>query len=312
MVNLQIEAFNPTKAELLESVSKYESLEIKGVEDSEGYNIVDVARKDLKRKRVEIQKTGKSLREDAIAFQKKVITVEKELIGIIDPVETKLENKLKVIDDLIFIEKRKELLPMMREKLATVDCIVEDSFLQLMDDNKFYEFFMAKKEEFLAKKELELKAEQEKAKRLAEIEQAKKEAEKQAREDAERKAELEKMKLENEKKELEQAKLKSERDAELAKIKAEQDAKQAMELAILKHQEEIKQIEALRLKKEADDKAKAESDRIAKELEEAKKLKEKNVNLWLSENGYDNSAKFIVQHFDTEIKLFELKSTFKK
>jgi len=59
-------------------------LKINGVDDKAGYELVKKARLDLKEKRVLITKTGKAMREQALSFQKAVISKEKELVAIVE------------------------------------------------------------------------------------------------------------------------------------------------------------------------------------------------------------------------------------
>ena len=94
MEKLDIEKFNPTKAEIVALAEKYKSLTIKGVDDKQGYALVDEARKELKKVRVKIAKDGKLLRSEAVDFQKAVIAKEKDRPGI---------------PKLIFIEDGKKL-----------------------------------------------------------------------------------------------------------------------------------------------------------------------------------------------------------
>lgn len=70
MENLNIEKFNPTKAEIARVVEESKALVIDGPKDVAGYKKVNEARIQLKQMRVRIQKTGKELRADAVAFQK--------------------------------------------------------------------------------------------------------------------------------------------------------------------------------------------------------------------------------------------------
>ena len=98
MESLNIEKFSPKKAELIALADKSKGLVINGVDDKIGYSLVHDTRMELKRARVEIAKTGKNLRADALSFQKAVIEKEKELIAIIEPVEKDLELKQEAIE----------------------------------------------------------------------------------------------------------------------------------------------------------------------------------------------------------------------
>ena len=102
-----IEKFNPTKSELLLMADKYKNLTIKNIDDKEGYMAVYQARLELKKARVNLKKNGKAAREEALAYQKSVIALENELVGIIEPLEKDLEAKQAVIDKEIEKNKRK-------------------------------------------------------------------------------------------------------------------------------------------------------------------------------------------------------------
>lgn len=261
-MELNIEKFNPTKAELLVLADKAKGLVINGIDDMEGYQLVHKQRMELKNTRVQITKLGKSYREEAIAFQKAVIEKEKELVGIIEPIELDLQSKQDTID----LEKEKlqraALLPERKFKLVAVNVEMSDDEILGMDDNQFEAFYNQKNGELLQARELRIKAEQEKIdtenKRIADekrIEEAKKEAEAKAKEQAAK-------------------------DAELAKLKAEQEKEAAV------------QAERDRQAREEAAKAKVEADKIVKEKAEQAKLEsEKKYQKFLKENGYTEKTK---------------------
>jgi hypothetical protein len=234
MENLNLEKFSPKRAELQELSQKYLNLEIKGIDDKPGYLAVDEARKELKRKRVKITKTGKELRSEALAFQKAVIAREKELVEIIEPVELSLSEMQKKIDDEKEKIKRIELLPERKEKLEKINVKIEDDFILLMDDGKFESFYNEKKAEYLEEKERLIREQEEKMKREQEIEEAKKqarvEAEKQAEaerkraiEEERRKAQEEKEKIIREQEEKERARVEAEKQAEAERERKEKN-----------------------------------------------------------------------------------------
>lgn len=82
-------AFAETKAALA-TLAK-QSASIVTITNTAGLQECHAARMSLKNTRVEIGKRGKEAREDATAFSKAVIAKEKELIGIIDPEESRLQ-----------------------------------------------------------------------------------------------------------------------------------------------------------------------------------------------------------------------------
>ena len=213
--DLNIEKFNPTRAELNMKVERYKSLTINGVDDKTGYALVDTARKDLKQSRVDITKKGKELRDDANKFSRAVIAKEKELVGIIEPLEKELKAKQDEVDLIKAKEERKILLPERQEKLESINLELSDDEILEMDSDTFSEFFNGKKMEYLEAKENERLEEQREKNREQELEDARKEGEARARIEAEHEAE--RVKAEAKEKE-EQA----ERDR-LAKIKQEEE-----------------------------------------------------------------------------------------
>lgn len=190
--DLNIEKFNPTVKELTALAESYSRLEIKGVDDTAGYKAMDAARKKLKETRVRIEKDGKLLRADALEFQRKVIAKEKELIGLIEPIEIELSMKQKRINDEKEMIRRKKLMPERVARLLSIGVTISEETLLFMEDEKFAAYFNSKNAEFLAEKERKLKAEKEEAERKQREEQEKIDAEK-------RKIEEEKARIEAEK-----------------------------------------------------------------------------------------------------------------
>ncbi len=81
--------FVERKAELLTLVKQSER--IADITNVPAYQECHAARMRLKNTRVEIEKAGKVAREDATAFSKAVIAKEKELVGVIEPEESRLQ-----------------------------------------------------------------------------------------------------------------------------------------------------------------------------------------------------------------------------
>ncbi len=82
-------SFDETKAKLSELAAK--SGRIVEITSAPGYQEAHRARMDLKNTRVEVQRRAKDAREDATAYSKAVIAAEKELIGVIEPEESRLQ-----------------------------------------------------------------------------------------------------------------------------------------------------------------------------------------------------------------------------
>lgn len=80
--------FDALKAEVSKQALQY--ADITAIENKAGRDQVHAAAMTLKGKRVEIQKRAKEVREDAVAFQKAVISKGEELAAIIEPEEKRL------------------------------------------------------------------------------------------------------------------------------------------------------------------------------------------------------------------------------
>jgi len=270
MEKLDLEKFNPQKAELTKIVSEMKDLTIKGVDDKEGYLAVDTARKNLKAIRVKITKTGKDLRAEALSFQKAVIAKEKELVEIIEPTEKMLADQQEKIDNEKERIARMELLPSRKEKLATIGITeISDDEILIMDFNQFDEFYNNQKEIYLAEKEAKIKEAEEK--RQAELA----EQERKNKEEADRLAQ-EKRDAETRKKAEDEAREQAKKDIELAKAKSDQEAQERARIA---KEEADRAIQAEKDRAEADkkkaiqdekDKAEAEKQELIKKQEKEK------------------------------------------
>ena len=297
MDNLNLEKFNPKKAELEVVVNKYRELQIAGIEDKAGFLAVDIARKDLKGKRVEIQKTGKELRADAIAFQKKVLLVEKDLVSIIEPEELILKDKQDVITKEKTMIARKEQLPVRKEKLAEFSVVVDDAFLLELDDIEFNDYMVGKQKEYLENKAAELKEQEDKLKAAKDMQDTIDAAAEKTRQEEAEKAKLAAQKVE-------QDKIDKEREHELALKKLEDEKAQATQA----REDELKRLEqekidAVRLEKQKaidakialeQEQASIEAEKVAKQL---KLEKQKAYTTFLAKYNFvdDGSFKIIVE-----------------
>lgn len=95
--------FESAKAELAELATK--SKDITTITNKAGYDECHAKRMALKNRRLDIQRAGKAAREDAQAYSKAVIAVEKELVELIDPEESRLQALQKAWDDARELER---------------------------------------------------------------------------------------------------------------------------------------------------------------------------------------------------------------
>lgn len=91
-------SFDFSEAFVLEMKTKADALTILGVDDKEGYNAVNEARKLIKEKRVQVEKKRNELNADALAYQRTVNAEAKRITAMLEPIEQELTAKTKVID----------------------------------------------------------------------------------------------------------------------------------------------------------------------------------------------------------------------
>lgn len=311
MNDKELEKFDPNVAELTRLADQYKGLTIKGPDDEEGYKAVHAARVELKKARTKIQKTGKELRAEAIAFQKAVIAKEKDLIALVEPVEKQLAEEQAKTDAERLRIKRRDVLPARMEKLAAVGATPSEEMILDMDDAAFDAFYNEVHADYLARKEAEMKAEEERKAREAE-EAARKERE---RIEAEERAAREKVEAEKRAAAEEAAKKEAElkaREEELARKEREAEEARAAEEAEKKRQAEL---EAAR--KEAEEKAAREAEEKAKrEAEEAERKKKEDAaklerdhkyQTFLAKHGYNEDPNsFMVVAIDGGVALYKM------
>lgn len=289
--NLQIEQFNKIKSDSLLIVEQVKDLTIKGLDDKKGYEAVRAGKMRLVKQRTFITEERKNITRVFDKLKKDVMTMEDDLLKIMEPTEKILAERQKAIDDEKERLNRLKTLPERKELISKIELEINDEFILLMSDAQFQEFYNIKKDEYLTEKENELKAEQEKQR----IQKEENERESQRLIDVEnaRKEEAEKAKIQ-----AEIDKINAEKEKEIALKKAEADKQIAIENEKRKAEAEKQKLineqnrkEAERLKKIEDDK-KADEDKLKKEKEEAEKLEKKNKYInFLKINGYTEKNK---------------------
>lgn len=259
---MEIQEFSPAKAEIQAALLEVEGLTIAGVEDEAGYEAVKVGRKRLGDMRNKITKFGKGQREEAIRWQKEVLRQEKELVALIEPVESKLKAELERIDEEKKRKEREILLPIRKTMLAEIELELTDDEIVGYDEKEFAIFFQERKMQYLEAKERARKEEEDRKKREEELEQARKEAAENAKKEAEEKAE---------------------RDKILAAEKAEKDKQDAIDK--IKRDQEEKERKEKQAREQAikDEEARLENERKEQERNE----KNRKYKAWLRENGVE-------------------------
>jgi hypothetical protein len=145
-IEVALQKENITDKVILRLKTDYLGLKINGLNDKEGFKIVEDARKECKDLRVLAEKTCKVGREYAIKVQKEWIAKEKEITGAISEVENYLaeqSNKIKEEQKRIEFEADQlTKLPQRKDKLASIDIVMEDAELLKIDDTQFNNLFV--------------------------------------------------------------------------------------------------------------------------------------------------------------------------
>jgi hypothetical protein len=281
-----------TFEDLAELDKRYRAIIVTGTDDNANYKAAHAARMELVHFRSNITKGGKALRDEANAFSKLVISIEKKIVDRVTPIEDHLLAQEKIVDDekaRIKAEadaKEAARIKARLDKLYAIGCVFRGQFFELPFTNEYTVMhgevtlssdaqFLVIAEKFqilvnnehirLEKEKIEKKQEEE---RLAAIreEQAKKQKaldeQFAVQQERERKIKADQEKIEREKQRL--------IDEEVARKKKIQDEKDKAE-AEKKRKEELE-----KAKKEAaakaikDAEAKAERERIAAEKKAAR------------------------------------------
>lgn len=270
LVTQELKKFTVTDAAIAAMSEKFMALTIKGLEDKAGYERVRESRLLVKSKRVEVEKTRKTLKEDSLRFGRMVDAEAKRITSLLEPIEAHLESEETRIDEeKARIKKeeedRKQAVLNARIELLTGYGRQGDLLsVAILPEDQFQAEVEKAKSEFEAAK---AKAAEEERKKKEEAERLAKIAEEQ---EAER-ARLAAIAKEQEEKEAAFRKREEAIEAEKQALKAAEEAK----IAEAKRQEELEQA-----RKEAAGKAKAEAEleaklKAEKEAEEQRLAKEK-------------------------------------
>lgn len=211
MENLELQKFDKGKAELTKLANSYKNLKIEDINDDFGYEQVKRAKDDLVKERGLLERLGKSMRDNFTKVNREIMKKQKDIIGIVEPVELELKSKLKAIDDEKIKLQRMNYLEDKKNSLKEIDLELLDDEILSYSDGEFITFFNEKKTEYLEAKQQKI---DDTEKKIQE-DKDRKEFEKQAKIDADKRA---KRDLEDEKQnekeadEMEKIKLKAKKE----------------------------------------------------------------------------------------------------
>lgn len=315
----QVLSFDETKAKLADLA--VQSVRIVEITNPAGYQEAQRARVELKATRVDIQKRGKAAREDATAYSKAVIEAEKELVGVIEPEESRLQalqdawDAAREAERQAKIDAERERVDTIQKRIAAIRALpsvagrgssqIEETLSIAEKDigDDFQEFTeSAKAAQAEAIETLRGMIDAAKASEEAERVRV---AEEQARAEAMRieaeklaaeRAELERLRAEQaERERIERAARDAELAAERAKIEAERAELRAAQEAQLKAEEDARRAEIER-QREADRIARHEAEAKAKEEREARAAAEQErIAMAISNATLTESAREAVE-----------------
>jgi len=220
-MELNIEKFDPTSAQLNQLAEKSRAIVVKDITDKEAVEVAKRQRLELRGARVAIEKTGKDMRDDANKFAKAVIAKEKELIAIIKPEEERLKDIEEQAKNYEEAERRNAELPKKKEVLNSLGAEMSDEEILALDDFAFDARINAIKAELLDKQREELEAKERAIKEVEEEKKREEEAEKRAKAKLEREQKEEAERKEREAKQAEERKI-----AEQKKLEADKKYKE--------------------------------------------------------------------------------------
>lgn len=85
--------FSPSDVAIAQLADAYMPLTIRAIDDSEGFSAVHAARMVVKGHRVDVEKTRKKLKEDALVYGRLVDGEAKRLTGLLEPIEAHLQEE---------------------------------------------------------------------------------------------------------------------------------------------------------------------------------------------------------------------------
>jgi hypothetical protein len=288
--NTSILNFDPIKAEVSALVENIKKTVIIQPGNITGYELMKSNKSVLQKKRKWVCDTFKADRDFHTKHNNLNREKEKEILSLINPLETELGDKISAIDEAKKIERRKLELPERQERLATINAVFSDDVLLAMDKADFESFFTEQKSLYLEEKE----------RKMAE-EQAKIETEKKRLADEEENARLRDIAVAKAKEESDLAAKTALANAEKEKIEAQvradkekADAILALELKAAKEKQDLidsqKAKDDARIAKEIADKAKADKEKADAEEAQRQLESKKKYQKFLADNNYNDET----------------------
>lgn len=217
-ITKQIVVYDISEQVIFDLQTKAKTLEIKSIDDKEGYNLVDVTRKEAKKLKIEVENRRKELKADALAFGRLVDSEAARYSKPLEEAEAILSEKQKKIDEekerIKLANEQEAKLPIRKLLLSEFTIKQNDEEIKVLSDLDFQALI----QKLVAERQAKIQAEQE---RLI-AEERKKEQEKLANERLKLEAERKAFELEQEAKKQKDIKGEQER---INALKKEKDGK---------------------------------------------------------------------------------------
>lgn len=123
-IGSELQKYDITDAAISAMASQYMQLIISGIDDRAGLAAVHEARMVVKGKRVEVEKTRKSLKEDALRYGRSVDAEAKRITALLAPIEVHLqgqEDKIAAIKQAIMAEEEARVRAAEEARLKAIE-----------------------------------------------------------------------------------------------------------------------------------------------------------------------------------------------
>jgi len=109
VISTALQKFNIADTAIMELSDRYMVLKTNGLDDKKAFDAVHEARMDVKGRRVEVEKTRKELKEEALKYGRAVDAEAKRITALLAPIEDHLQaEEDKVTNERARIKKEAE------------------------------------------------------------------------------------------------------------------------------------------------------------------------------------------------------------
>jgi hypothetical protein len=96
----ELQKYGVTDAAIAKLNADYMALTVTDGNDKKGYEVVKAARIDIKKRRVEVEKTRVTLKAESLEYGRRVDGEAKRITALLEPIETHLIGQEKIVEDM--------------------------------------------------------------------------------------------------------------------------------------------------------------------------------------------------------------------